>query len=70
MSGVPFNLERKVALITGAATGLGAAIAVALAKAGADVAITDRPGESLDNTACLARKYDRCVFTVEMESVI
>jgi 2-dehydro-3-deoxy-D-gluconate 5-dehydrogenase len=34
-----FRLDGKVALVTGAATGLGAAIAVALAQAGANVAV-------------------------------
>src|ERR1700730_2397948 len=33
-----FRLDGKVALVTGSATGLGAAIAVALAEAGASVA--------------------------------
>jgi 2-deoxy-D-gluconate 3-dehydrogenase len=33
-----FKLDSKVALVTGASTGLGAAIAIALAEAGADVA--------------------------------
>jgi len=33
-----FKLDNRVALVTGAATGLGAAIAIALAEAGADVA--------------------------------
>ena len=32
-----FRLENKVALVTGAATGLGQAVAIALAEAGADV---------------------------------
>jgi 2-deoxy-D-gluconate 3-dehydrogenase len=34
-----FRLDGKLALVTGAASGLGAAIAVALAEAGADVAV-------------------------------
>src|SRR5947209_13791362 len=34
-----FRLDNKVALVTGAATGLGAAIAEALAQAGATVAV-------------------------------
>ena len=33
-----FNLENKVAIVTGATSGLGEAIAIGLAEAGADVA--------------------------------
>jgi 2-deoxy-D-gluconate 3-dehydrogenase len=33
----PFSLQGKVALVTGASTGLGQGIAIALAQAGADV---------------------------------
>jgi 2-deoxy-D-gluconate 3-dehydrogenase len=43
-----FRLDGKVALVTGASRGLGAAMAVALASAGADVALhaSERPAES------------------------
>ena len=45
-----FELTGKVAIVTGAATGLGQAISVAFAKQGASVVPTDRPGVSLDET--------------------
>jgi NAD(P)-dependent dehydrogenase (short-subunit alcohol dehydrogenase family) len=38
-----FDLEGKVALITGSAHGIGEAIALGLAEAGADVAVSDLP---------------------------
>lgn len=51
-----FRLDGKVALVTGASTGLGAAIALALAEAGADVAChgnthaPDETGAAVTNT--------------------
>lgn len=41
MSG-PFDLSGKTALVTGANTGIGQAIAIALAEAGADIAVAGR----------------------------
>lgn len=46
-----FRLDGKAALVTGAATGLGRSIAAALARAGAEVAISDRRADLLAETA-------------------
>ncbi len=67
MSTPMFRLEGKTALITGAASGLGAASAVALARSGADVALSDRPGVSLDDTAARASAHGRRVLKLAMD---
>ncbi|WP_199433559.1 SDR family oxidoreductase [Qaidamihabitans albus] len=46
-----FRLTDSVAVVTGAGRGIGAATAVALAEAGADVVISARTGEQLDQVA-------------------
>ena len=45
------SLEGRVALVTGAARGIGAATALALAEAGARVALVDRDAEGIERTA-------------------
>lgn len=50
MSANLFDLTGKTALVTGASRGLGKTFALALARAGADVAITSRTLASLDET--------------------
>jgi len=67
MSKEMFKLDNKVALITGAATGLGAAISIALARNGAHVAISDRPSVSLDRTAEKAGLYGHGVFRLGID---
>ncbi len=47
--GVNFSLEGKVALVTGAAYGIGFAIAQALGEAGAKIAFNCRSQEHMDH---------------------
>jgi 3-oxoacyl-[acyl-carrier protein] reductase len=49
--GMDLHLTGKIALITGASKGIGAAIAAELAREGADVAICAREPQALDETA-------------------
>lgn len=46
------DLKNRVALVTGASRGIGAAIALALAKAGADVALNYREKKQAAETVC------------------
>ncbi|MGB3626426.1 MAG: 2-dehydro-3-deoxy-D-gluconate 5-dehydrogenase KduD [Henriciella sp.] len=58
MSRNPFDLEDKVAIVTGANTGLGQGMAVALAEAGADLALVgrSRPEETVELVEKAGRK--------------
>jgi 3-oxoacyl-[acyl-carrier protein] reductase len=49
------TMDGKVALITGASRGIGRGIAVAFARAGADVALVARSADALDETAAACR---------------
>src|SRR6478736_6060068 len=55
----PFDLDGKVALVTGANTGLGQAIAIALAQAGADIAAVGRSAPD-DTRAEVGKAGRRC----------
>lgn len=51
------DLSSTVAMVTGASRGLGQAMALALAEAGADLALTGRSVEDLERTASEVVKY-------------
>ena len=51
LRGTPFDLTGRVALVTGASRGLGAAMAYALARAGADVVLWGRDARALERQA-------------------
>ena len=62
------ELERQVALITGAAGAIGSAIAEALLAAGCQVALTDLAGDNLKRlTAELKSKYEDQVMAAPMD---
>ncbi len=54
-----FSLEGKVAVVTGGSRGIGRAIALGLAQAGADVVVTSRKLPDLENVAEEVRKLGK-----------
>jgi NAD(P)-dependent dehydrogenase (short-subunit alcohol dehydrogenase family) len=62
-----FRLDGKVAIVTGASSGLGVAFAKALAEAGADVALGARRVEKLEETKALVESAGRRAITVQTD---
>lgn len=59
-----FDLEGRVAIVTGAGRGLGRAIAMALAEAGADIVATARTQSQVEQTATLVQGTGRACIAV------
>jgi 2-deoxy-D-gluconate 3-dehydrogenase len=63
-----FRLDGKVAVVTGSSRGLGQAAAVALAEAGADLALIDRSPAT--ETADAVRALGRRVHAIELDLIV
>ncbi len=59
-----FSLSGKVAIVTGAGRGLGRQMALALARAGADIACAARTPEQIESAAAEIRALERRAITV------
>ena len=62
-----FPLKGHIVVLTGAASGIGAALAVGLAAEGADLALVDRNGPGLDMVAEAARRSGGRVSTYAVD---
>ncbi len=62
-----FGLDGKVAIVTGSSRGLGQGMAIALARAGADVVLTSRRIESLDESEKEIQNMGRKVLKIKLD---
>ncbi|RDI22984.1 SDR family NAD(P)-dependent oxidoreductase [Lentzea flaviverrucosa] len=62
-----FRLDGKVAIVTGASSGLGVAFAKGLAEAGADIVLAARRADKLKDTAALVEATGRRALVVQAD---
>jgi 2-keto-3-deoxy-L-fuconate dehydrogenase len=62
-----FSLANKIALVTGAGSGIGAAIALTLARAGAEVFVTDRDRAAGEKIAAEIKSANGAAHFIELD---
>jgi 2-deoxy-D-gluconate 3-dehydrogenase len=64
-----FRLDGRIAVVTGAGSGMGRAFSIALAHAGADVVVTELPGKEANalETAEVAQEAGHRVLTIPLD---
>ncbi len=62
-----FNVEGKVAIVTGAGRGIGKAIALTLVEAGADLTVIARTAKQVEQTAAEVRQLGRKVLAIPID---
>jgi NAD(P)-dependent dehydrogenase (short-subunit alcohol dehydrogenase family) len=67
MNGTLFDLRDRVALVSGAASGMGRAMSLAFAEYGADVLLADINEEGMNDTARQIRQYGRKAVAVRCD---
>jgi NAD(P)-dependent dehydrogenase (short-subunit alcohol dehydrogenase family) len=65
-----FRLDDRVAIVTGASSGLGVAFAKALAEAGADLVLAGRRAERLEQTRTLVERAGRTAIAVAADVAV
>src|ERR1700751_3930012 len=65
-----FRLDDRVAIVTGASSGLGVAFAKALAEAGADLVLAARRAERLETTRAIVEQSGRRAITVAADVAV
>jgi NAD(P)-dependent dehydrogenase (short-subunit alcohol dehydrogenase family) len=62
-----FRLDDRIAIVTGASSGLGVAFAAALAEAGADVVLAARRADRLEQTRALVEGHGRRALAISAD---